>query len=153
MNISTKSWHYRTIQRFGTHTAKNKFNYGCHTTCTYIRALIWSMLMGLFFGMFLTLLLTLAVVIVSCTMFFPFSFLESNAYMDIFNKESYYHFIAVFGLMGWGVVTGLTFITIVVVIGDWLKSRKPSAEVQAGLIRQAYADKVDGVCTLVKLTG
>lgn len=152
MNISTKSWHYRTINRFGTRTAKNKFNYGCHTTCTYIRALIWSMFMAVFFGVFIALLSALAITIISCTVFFPFSFLESNSYMDIFNKDSYYHFIAVFGIVGWGLISLTSFTFAIVAIGDWLKSRKPNAEVQAGLIRQAYADKVDGICTLVKLT-
>lgn len=153
MNISTKAWHYRTINRFGTRSAKNKFDYGCHTTCTYIRALIWSMLMALFFTAFFTAIAFFILTVLVSTLVFPFvSTMETFAGLDIFNKESTYHFLAVFGVIGWGFVVATIIGTVAHIGGQWLKARQPSQYEKASLIKQAYADKVDGICTLVKLT-
>jgi hypothetical protein len=153
MNISTKSWHYRLINRFGSRSAKKKFDYGCHTTCTYIRALVWSMAMALFFTAFFTVIASFLLTVLVSTLIFPFvSTMEAFAGLDIFNKESTYHFLAVFGIVGWGFVVA-TLIGIVFHLGgQWLNARQPSQYEKANLIKQAYADKVDGICTLVKLS-
>ena len=47
MKIAKTSWHYR-FNRFNNERFEDRFNYGCYTTCSYIRTTLASMFSALF---------------------------------------------------------------------------------------------------------
>lgn len=144
MNISKNSWHYKAVDRFGTRTAKNKFDLGCHTTCTYIRAVTWSLIAAVWFGAIMLAFIAFIVGTVVSMIAAPIQLIMGV----VFEKGTWAAFAYVFGSLGW-VVAGIAAIAV---ISEIISRRRPSAEEKASLIKQAYADKVDGICTLVKLT-
>jgi hypothetical protein len=144
MNISKNSWHYKAVDRFGTRTAKNKFDLGCHTTCTYIRAVTWSLIAALWFSAIMLVFIAFIVGTVVSMIAAPIQLIMGV----VFEKGTWAAFAYAFGAAGWGITSAVLILFIVTIIRD----RQPSAEEKASLIKQAYADKVDGICTLVKLT-
>lgn len=143
MNISKKSWHYKLIERFGTRSANNKFDYGCHTTCTYIRALAWSIIAAIWFCTIMLLLLGFVIGCIVSMIAVPIQFMMGV----VFEKGTWSAFAYIFGSLGWCVALIISALFIINIITRNL----PSDEQKASLIKQAYADKVDGICTLVKL--
>lgn len=148
MNISKSSWHYKAIDKFGTGGSKVKFYHGCHTTCSYIRALIWACIMAAIFGVFVTAMSGLAAGVLLSMIAAPIQLIAGV----VFVKATWTGAAYVFGTFGWMIVGCFGLVAIVAKLIDLWHSRRPSAAERANLIKQAYQDKKDGICTLVNVT-
>jgi len=144
MKISKASWHYRFTDTYGVSGFARRCQDGRHTTCSYIRAVIYAALragvawtcfsaFAAFFLFFAVSMVSMPVVIAAGVVIVPKTILD---------------FMLAACILGWIVTAGVLAIRLIVYILERLGER---SERRQSLLAQAYKDKKDGVCTLVEV--
>lgn len=140
MQISTSSWHYRFTDAFIDSFA-GKCRRGQHTTCSYIRAVIYAFIACItsvaFFGT-----LTLAAVGIICSM------LVVPVMIFFFEAVKIPEVVLTAATMGW-IMTAI--VLAVLTISFIAKRASQWSEKRHNLMLQAMQDKKDGICTIVQI--
>lgn len=144
MKISKASWHYRFTETYGVSGFKRRCADGRHTTCSYIRAVIYAALRAgvawTSFAAFAGILLFVVVSMVSMPVV-----VAAGA---VIIPKTILDFMLAACVLGWiATAIGLA-LRLVFYITERLNER---SERRQSLIAQAYKDKKDGVCTLVEV--
>lgn len=145
MKISKASWHYRFTDSYGVDGFARRCEDGRHTTCSYIRAVIYAALragvawtcfaaVAAFLLFFAVSMVSMPVVIAAGVVIVPKTILDLMLAACI---------------LGWIIAAGLLAIRLIIYIIERLDER---SERRQSLLAQAYKDKKDGVCTLVEVT-
>lgn len=142
MKIAKTSWHYR-FNRFNNEKFEERFEFGCYTTCSYIRTTLASMFAALFkccilFGVACFILGMLGSMIVVPIL--------------IFMGTIPYELPTIICVIGWAFAIGALIILLTSQIKDWVsnlkfKSDRPKKE--PNVFVQAVIDKHNKFCTLV----
>lgn len=147
MIIRKNQWHYKAIDRFGTKSAKDRFYYGCHTTCSYIRALVWSLVMSVVFLAFISAVISVLTFCVVSAIAAPIQLAMGLPFVKGTLAGAFY----VFGALTWSAAAITGACAVLATLAALYQNRRPSAQEKADIIKAAYKDKVDGICTLVTL--
>lgn len=147
MIVTKNQWHYKVIDMFGTKSAKDKFHLGCQTTCSYIRALVWSLIMATVTVLFFTFIGSMALTFLVSAIVAPFQLLMGVEFVKGTWSALFYFFGGAVWFLG-----GIAFLcALLSFAARKYQERQPSAQEKANLIKAAYQDKVNGICTLVTL--
>lgn len=147
MIVNKRQWHYKVIDQFGSKSAKDKFSLSCHTTCSYIRALVWALIMATVATLFFTFVGTVALTFLASALIAPVQLAMGVEFV----KGTWSALFYVFGGGVWFLGGIAALASLIAFVFKKYKELQPSAEEKASLIKAAYQDKVDGICTLVTL--
>lgn len=147
MIVNKRQWHYKAIDQFGSKSAKDKFSLGCHTTCSYIRALVWALIMATVATLFFTFVGAMALTFLASALIAPVQMVMGVEFV----KGTWPALFYTFGGAVWFLGSIAAVTSLIVFVINKYEERQPSAQEKASLIKAAYQDKVDGICTLVTL--
>lgn len=144
MKISKSSWHYRFTNTYGVSGFERRCAEGRHTTCSYIRAVIYSALRAF-------IAWSCAAALIGFVLFIAISMIAMPIVVaagTVIVGKSLLDFMLAACVVGWTVTAGVLTIRLLVFIAEKLGER---SEKRQSLLAQVYKDKKDGVCTLVEV--
>lgn len=143
MKIAKTSWHYR-FNRFNNEHFEDRFNYGCYTTCSYIRTTLASMFSALFKCAVILCVAGLILWVIGSMIVVP---------IVIYMGMMPYEMAGAFCLVGW-IFTAAALATLLFgQIKEWIKNIKFKTDdrpkKEPNVFVQAVIDKHNKFCTMV----
>lgn len=148
MEISRKSLHYKLLKTFGTSADKNRLDRGIHTTCSYIRAVLLSVISLLWSVFAITFLVSATATLVGCMLAAPIMSLLGV----VAEKQSLLAAVYVFGYAGLAAV-GITLLVwgFTTLLNKYFFGYEAQRKKTESLIKKSLQDKKNGICTIVSV--
>lgn len=144
MKIAKTSWHYR-FNRFNNENFEDRFNFGCYTTCSYIRTTLASIFASIFKGAIILAVISMLLGILGSMLVVPvLIFMGATSIPEI---------PGVTCVVGWAFTIFVMVVILAGQIKEWIKnlefktSDRPKKE--PNVFVQAVIDKHNKFCTLV----
>jgi len=144
MKISKASWHYRFTQTYGMDGFTRRCEDGRHTTCSYIRAVIYAALRAVVAWSALAVVIAAMLSILASMVTIPVVILAGVVIV----KASLLGGMVPLCVVGWSATVFGLLCYLLSCLGDVISAR---SERRQNLLAQMYKDKKDGVCTLVEV--
>lgn len=143
MKIAKTSWHYR-FNRFNNEKFEDRFNYGCYTTCSYIRTTLASIFASIFKCAVLLCVAGVILWVAGSMLAVPVMI-----YMGLMP----YELSAVVCMIGWIFVVSALIVLLFGQIKEWIRNLKVKSgdrpKKEPNVFVQAVIDKHNKFCTLV----